>query len=137
MGYAKLECALYVMCRGDKQKKELMKQFEKEHPGNGRLFMWNSHNSPYRIDFAFSNGDFASDLRDDILAIAEWLQAKSKLKMQGYWYGKDEDTAIRWEVLDGEVRSASLMWLKSCTVEHNNMLRKIAEQRFHADFNRE
>ena len=93
MGHAKFECALYVMCRGDKQKKELAKRFEEEHPGNNRLFMWESHKSPNRIDFALSSGEFASYLDDDILAIAEWLQTNFKLKIQGYCYEQDEDTA--------------------------------------------
>ena len=137
MRYEKIECALYVICRSDRQKTELMRRFAEEHPGNGRLFMWNSHKSPYRIDFAFSNGDFASNLRDDILAIAEWLQTNFKLKIQGYCYEQDKDTAVRWEVHDDKIKSASLTWLKSCTVEHNEMLRKIAEARFHADFNQE
>jgi len=95
MGHAKFECALYVMCRGDKQKKELAKRFEEEHPGNNRLFMWESHKSPNRIDFALSSGEFASYLDDDILAIAEWLQTNFKLKIQGYCYEQDEDTAAR------------------------------------------
>ena len=69
MGHAKFECALYVTCRGDKQKKELTKRFEEEHPGNGRLFMWDSHKFPNRIDFALSSGEFASYLDDDILAV--------------------------------------------------------------------
>ena len=46
-------------------------------------------------------------------------------------------TAARWEVHDDKIKSASLTWLKACTVEHNEMLRKIAEERFHADFNQE
>ena len=137
MGYNKIECALYVTCRVDKQKKELMKRFEEEHPGNDRLFMWDSHKSPNRIDFALSSGEFASYLDDDILAIAKWLRTNFKLQMQGYWYEQDDDTATRREVHDGEIKSASLTWLKSCTVEHNEMLRKIAEARFHADFNQE
>ena len=137
MHCVKEECALYIMCRGDQQKKELTKRFEEEKQGNGRLFMWDSHKSPNRIDFAFSNGDFTSNLDDDILAIAKWLQTNFKLKIQGYWYEQDEDTATRWEVHDGEIRYGSLMWLKSCTVEHNEMLRKIAEARFRADFNQE
>ena len=137
MGHAKFECALYVMCRGDKQKKELTKRFEEEHPGNNRLFMWESHKSPHRIDFALSSGEFASYLDDDILAIAEWLRTNFKLKIQGYCYEQDEDTAARWEVHDDKIKSASLTWLKACTVEHNEMLRKIAEERFHADFNQE
>ena len=137
MGYAKLECALYVTCRGDNQKKELTKRFEEEHPGNDRLFMWDSHKSPNRIDFALSSGEFASYLDDDILAIAKWLRTNFKLQMQGYWYEQDDDTATRREVHDGEIKSASLTWLKSCTVEHNEMLRKIAEARFHADFKKE
>ena len=135
--YAKSECALYVMCRGDNKKKELMKRFNEEHPGNGRLYMWDSHKSPSRIDFAFSSGEFTSFRDDDILAIAEWLRTNFKLELQGYWYEQDEDTATRWEVYDGEVGSASLLWLKSCTVAHNKMLHKIAEERFHADFNEE
>ena len=130
MGYAKLECTLYVTCRGDNQKKELTKWFEEEHPGNGRLFIWDSHKSPNRIDFALSSGEFTSHLDDDILAIAEWLRTNFKLKIQGYCYVQDENTAPRWEVHDGEIISASLTWLKSCTVEHNKMLRKIAEERF-------
>ena len=137
MHFVKQECALYVMCKRDKQKEELMKRFEEEHPGHGRLFIWNSHKSPNRIDFAFSTGDFTSYLDDDILAIAEWLRTNFKLEMQGYWYEQDEDTAARREVHDGEIISASLTWLKSCTVEHNKMLRKIAEERFHADFKEE
>lgn len=137
MHFVKQECALYVMCKRDKQKEELMKQFEEEHPGHGRLFIWDSHKSPNRIDFAFSTGDFTSHLDDDILAIAEWLRTNFKLEMQGYWYAQDEDTATRWEVHDGEIISANLTWLKSCTVEHNKMLRKIAEERFHADFKEE
>ena len=137
MHFVKQECALYVMCKRDKQKEELMKRFEEEHPGNNRLFMWESHKSPNRIDFALSSGEFASYLDDDILAIAEWLRTNFKLEMQGYWYEQDEDTATRWEVYDGEIISASLTWLKSCTVEHNKMLRKIAEERFHADFKEE
>ena len=137
MGYNKIECALYVTCRVDKQKKELMKRFEEEHPGNDRLFMWDSHKSPNRIDFALSSGEFASYLDDDILAIAKWLRTNFKLQMQGYWYEQDDDTATRREVHDGEIKSASLTWLKSCTVEHNEMLRKIAEARFHADFKQE
>ena len=137
MHFVKQECALYVMCKRDKQKEELMKRFEEEQPGHGRLFIWNSHKSPNRIDFAFSTGDFTSHLDDDILAIAEWLRTNFKLEMQGYWYEQDEDTATRREVHDGEIRSASLTWLKSCTVEHNKMLRKFAEERFHADFKEE
>ena len=137
MGYNKIECALYVTCRVDKQKKELMKRFEEEHPGNDRLFMWDSHKSPNRIDFALSSGEFASYLDDDILAIAKWLRTNFKLQMQGYWYKQDDDTATRREVHDGEIKSASLTWLKSCTVEHNEMLRKIAEARFHADLKQE
>ena len=137
MHFVKQECALYVMCKRDKQKEELMKRFEEEHPGHGRLFIWNSHKSPNLIDFALSSGDFASHLDDDILAIAEWLRTHFKLQMQGYWYEQDEDTATRFEVHDGEIRSASLTWLKACTVEHNEMLRKIAEARFYADFNQE
>ena len=137
MGYGKIECALYVTSRGDKQKMELIKKFEEEHPGNDRLYMWDSHKFPNRIDFAFSNGDFTSDLDDDILSIAEWLQNNFKLKMQGYWYQQDEDTAIRCEVHDGAVNYASLSWLKSCTVAHNEILRKIAEERFRADFKEE
>ena len=129
MHFVKQECALYVMCKRDKQKEELMKRFEEEQPGHGRLFIWDSHKSPNRIDFAFSNSDFTSDPDDDILAIAEWLRTNFKLEMQGYWYEQDEDTATR--------REASLTWLKSCTVEHNKMLRKIAEERFHADFKEE
>ena len=137
MGYAKLECALYVTCRGDNQKKELTKRFEEEHPGNGRLFIWDSHKSPNRIDFALSSGDFTSHRDDDILAIAKWVRTNFKLKIQGYCYVQDENTATRWEVHDGEIKSASLTWLKSCTVEHNEMLRKIAEERFPADFKQE
>ena len=137
MGYNKIECALYVTCRVDKQKKELMKRFEEEHPGNDRLFMWDSHKSPNRIDFALSSGEFASYLDDDILAIAKWLRTNFKLQMQGYWYEQDEGTATRREVHGGEIKSAGLTWLKSCTVEHNEMLRKIAEARFHADFKQE
>ena len=137
MHFVKQECALYAMCKRDKQKKELMKRFEEEHPGNGRLFMWDSHKSPNRIDFALSSGEFALHLDDDILAIAEWLRTNFKLKIQGYWYEQDEDTATRFEVHNGEIKSASLTWLKSCTVEHNEMLRKIAEARFHADFKKE
>ena len=137
MGYNKIECALYVTCRVDKQKKELMKRFEEEHPGNDRLFMWDSHKSPNRIYFALSSGEFTSHLDDDILAIAKWVRTNFKLQMQGYWYEQDEGTATRREVHDGEIKSASLTWLKSCTVEHNEMLRKIAEARFHADFKQE
>ena len=137
MGYEKIECALYVTCRGDKQKKELTKRFEEEHPGNGHLFIWDSHKSPNRIDFALSSGEFTSHLDDDILAIAKWVRTNFKLQMQGYWYEQDENTATRREVHGGEIKSASLTWLKSCTVEHNEMLRKIAEERFHADFNQE
>ena len=137
MHFVKQECALYAMCKKDKQKKELMKRFEEEHPGQGRLFIWDSHKSPNRIDFAFSTSDFTSYLDDDILAIAEWLRTNFKLQMQGYWYEQDDDTATRREVHDGEIKSASLTWLKSCTVEHNEMLRKIAEVRFHADFKQE
>ena len=137
MGYNKIECALYVTCRVDKQKQELMKRFEEEHPGHDRLFMLDSHKSPNRIDFALSSGEFASYLDDDILAIAKWLRTNFKLQMQGYWYEQDDDTATRREVHDGEIKSASLTWLKSCTVEHNEMLRRIAEARFYADFNQE
>ena len=137
MHCVKEECALYITCRGDQQKKELAKRFEDEHPGNGRLYMWDSHKFPNRIDFAFSNGDFTTDQDEDILAIAEWLRTNFKLEMQGYWYEQDEDSATRREVHEGEIRSASLTWLKACTVEHNEMLRKIAEERFHADFNQE
>ena len=137
MHFVKQECALYVMCKRDKQKEELTKRFEEEHLGNGRLFIWDSHKSPNRIDFALSSGEFTSHLDDDILAIAKWLRTNFKLEMQGYWYEQDEDTATRREVHDGEIISASLTWLKSCTVEHNKMLRKIAEERFHADFKEE
>ena len=135
--YAKSECALYVMCRGETQKKEVTKRFNEEHPGNERLFMWDRLKSPNRIDFEFSSGELSSFVDEDILAIAEWLKTNFKLELQGYWYEQDEDTATRWEVYDGEVGSASLLWLKSCTVAHNKMLRKIAEERFHADFNEE
>ena len=131
------ECALYVMCRGETQKKEVMKRFNEEHPGNERLFMWDRHKSPNRIDFEFSSGELSSFVDEDILAIAEWLKTNFKLELQGYWYEQDEDTATRYEVHEGEVISASLRWLKSCTVAHNNMLRKIAEERFHADFKQE
>ena len=137
MGYNKIECALYVTCRGDKQKKELTKRFEEEHPGNGRLFMWDSHKFPNQIDFALSSGEFTSHLDDDILAIAKWVRTNFKLQMQGYWYEQDENTATRREVHGGEIKSAGLTWLKSCTVEHNEMLRKIAEARFYADFKKE
>ena len=131
------ECALYVLCRGATQKKEVMKRFNEEHPGNERLFMWDRHKSPNKIDFEFSSGELSSFVDKDILAIAEWLKTNFKLELQGYWYEQDEDTATRYEVLDGEVISASLLWLKSCTVAHNKMLHKIAEERFHADFNEE
>ena len=94
MGHTKFECALYVMCRGDKQKKELTKRFEEEHPGHGRLFIWDSHKSPNRIDFAFSTGDFTSDLDDDILAIAEWLRTNFKLEMQGYCLSYDSSWSL-------------------------------------------
>ena len=137
MRYEKIECALYVICRSDRQKTELMKRFAEEHPGNGRLFMWNSHKFPNRIDFAFSSGENTSSRDNDILAIAQWLQADFKLKMLGYWYEQDEDTATRREVHDGEITYADLMWLKSCTVAHNEKLRRIAEERFGMDFHKE
>ena len=59
MGYNKIECALYITCRGDKQKKELAKRFEEEHPGNDRLFMWNTsvmvHDSGISSIFRFGS----------------------------------------------------------------------------------
>ena len=133
-----VSCSLHVICRGSTQKQELEKRFGNESPGNGRFYIWNRYDEhPNRIDFAFSTCDLATSRDNDILELAEWLRTNFKLEMQGYWSEQDENSATRREVHEGEIRSASLMWLKSCTVAHNEMLRKIAEERFHADFKEE
>ena len=91
---------------------------------------------PYRIKLDFQSCEFLPSLEDDILALSQWLETNFGLKIQGYWLATT-DLEYRGEVLDGEILYTSLNWLRYCTIEHIAKLRKIAEERFPADFKQE
>ena len=126
--------SLYAICRGSEQKKELIKRFEKESPGNGLFQILDAKNHISRVEFEFQNSEVRSSLDDDILELATWLKNSFRLKLQGFWRLKN-DGEYRGEVRDGAIGYADLTWLCRHTVAHIEKLRKIAEERFRTDYN--
>ena len=136
MEHGNVESHLFVVCRGDEQKAEVKKRFKDETPGNSSFCMREQERYPYRIKLDFQSCAFLPSLEDDILALSQWLETNFGLKIQGYWLATT-DLEYRGEVLDGEILYTSLNWLRYCTIEHIAKLRKIAEERFPADFKQE
>lgn len=78
--------SLFVICKTEEQRDELLARFQQEKPGYGEfvadLFSTNSH---LYIDIAFFSSEVSHNLDSYILELDRWLYENFNLHLHGYW----------------------------------------------------